>query len=88
MVKMNCALMRATVSAGPCPPASVDRAVEVQAALAERSRPRSVPLPDLLVAACAGSAGLTVLHHDADDDRIAEVTGQPTEWMVRPGAVD
>jgi hypothetical protein len=47
-----------------------------------------VPLLDLLVAACAESAGLTVLHDDADHDRIAEVTGPPTEWVVRRGAVD
>lgn len=46
--------------------ALVDRAIEVQAALAAESEHRSVPLPDLLVAACAESAGLTVLHYDAD----------------------
>lgn len=41
---------------------SVRRALEVQAMLAERSQHRAVPLPDLLVAACAERAGLTVLH--------------------------
>ncbi|MGH9041690.1 MAG: PIN domain nuclease [Acidimicrobiia bacterium] len=66
---------------------AVDRALEVQGALAARSQHRSVPLPDLLVAACAELAGLTVLHYDADYDRIAEVTGQPVQWVVSRGSV-
>jgi predicted nucleic acid-binding protein len=41
-----------------------------------------VPLPDLLVAACAERAGLTVLHYDADYDRIAKLTGQRVQWIV------
>lgn len=66
---------------------AVNRALSVQAMLAERSQHRAVPLPDLLVAACAESAGLTVLHYDADFDRIAELTGQPTQWIVERGSV-
>jgi hypothetical protein len=31
---------------------------------------------------------LVVLHYDADYDRIAEVTGQPAEWVVPPGTAD
>jgi predicted nucleic acid-binding protein len=46
-----------------------------------------VPLPDLLIAACAESAGLTVLHYDADFDRIATLTHQPTQWVVPRGSV-
>jgi predicted nucleic acid-binding protein len=65
----------------------VNRALAVQAMLAERSQHRAVPLPDLLVAACAEAAGLTVLHYDADFDRIAELTGQPTQWIVERGSV-
>ncbi len=42
---------------------------------------------DLLVAACAEEAELTVLHYDADFDRIAKLTGQPAQWMVRRGSV-
>jgi predicted nucleic acid-binding protein len=64
---------------------AVDRARRVQATLAERSQHRAVPLSDLLVAACAESAGLTVLHYDADFDRIAELTGQPMQWIVGRG---
>jgi predicted nucleic acid-binding protein len=67
--------------------AVLDRALEVQARLAERSQHRAVPLPDLIVAACAASAELTVLHYDADYDRIAEITGQPTRWVLPRGSV-
>ena len=72
----------------PVTEAIVDRALEVQARLAERSRHRAVPLPDLIVAACAESAGLTVLHYDADYDRIAEITGQRTQWVMPRGSID
>ena len=65
----------------------VGRALEVQAMLAERSQHRAVPLPDLLVAACAENADLAVLHYDADFERIAELTGQPTQWIVPRGSV-
>lgn len=56
-----------------------DRAVEVQALLADRGRHRAPSVPDLLVAATAELAGLTVLHLDKDFELIAEITGQPTE---------
>ncbi len=65
----------------------VGRALEVQAMLAERSQHRAVPLPDLLVAACAERAELTVLHYDADFDRIAKLTGQRVQWVVPRGSV-
>jgi Arc/MetJ family transcription regulator len=32
-------------------------------------------------------AGLTVLHYDADFDRVARITGQPVEWVVPRGSV-
>jgi hypothetical protein len=67
--------------------ASVERALEVQAMLAERSQHRAVPLPDLLVAACAERAGLAVLHCDTDFERIAKITGQRTQWIVPRGSV-
>jgi predicted nucleic acid-binding protein len=65
----------------------VSRALEVQGMLAERSQHRAVPLPDLLIAACAELAELTVLHYDADFERIAELTGQATQWVVPRGSV-
>jgi predicted nucleic acid-binding protein len=71
----------------PVEEASIRRAMEVQAMLAERSQHRSVPLPDLLVAACAERAGLVVLHYDADFDRIAKLSGQEARWIVPRGSV-
>jgi predicted nucleic acid-binding protein len=71
----------------PIEDACVERALEVQAMLAERSQHRAVPLPDLLIAACAERAGLVVLHYDADFERIAELTGQATQWVVPRGSV-
>ena len=55
-----------------------DRAVELQLALAERGHHRAPSLPDLLIAATAELADLTVLHLDKDYELIAELTGQPT----------
>jgi predicted nucleic acid-binding protein len=77
---------------GEMPRAAVDeecvaRALEIQALLAERSQHRGVSVPDLLVAACAERRDLVVLHYDADYDRIAAVTGQPTRWVVPRGSV-
>jgi len=37
---------------------------------------------DLLIAAAAERAGLTLVHHDRDYDTIAEVTGQPARWVA------
>ena len=56
-------------------------------ALAQRGQHRAVGLPDLLIAAVAERAGLTVLHYDADYDLVAAVTGQPARWVVPRGAV-
>lgn len=62
-------------------PAIEDRAVEVQALLADRGQHRAPAVPDLLIAATAELAGLTVLHLDKDFELIAEVTGQPIERL-------
>jgi predicted nucleic acid-binding protein len=59
-----------------------DRAVEVQAALAERGQHRAPSIPDLLVAATAELAELTVLHVDKDFELIAALTGQPVERLA------
>jgi predicted nucleic acid-binding protein len=63
-----------------------ERALEVQHRLAQRGRHR-LSIPDLLIAAIAELNDLVVLHYDADFDRIAEVTGQATEWVVERGTV-
>jgi predicted nucleic acid-binding protein len=71
----------------PLEETNVERALEVQAKLAQRSQHRAVPLPDLLIAACAEHAGLTVLHYDADYERIAKLTKQPAQWIVPRGSI-
>ena len=62
-------------------PSIEERAVEVQLALAEHGRHRAPSIPDLLIAATAELANLTVLHLDKDFDLIAEVTAQATERL-------
>jgi predicted nucleic acid-binding protein len=62
-------------------PVIEDRAVEVLNLLADRGQHRAPSLPDLLIAATAELAGLTVLHLDKDFDVIARVTGQPVERL-------
>jgi predicted nucleic acid-binding protein len=62
-------------------PAIEDRAVDVQLLLADRGAHRAASIPDLLVAATAELAGLTVLHLDKDFDLIAATTGQPVERL-------
>ncbi|WP_328995656.1 PIN domain nuclease [Kribbella sp. NBC_01245] len=63
------------------------RAIDVQRELCTTGRHRAVSLPDLLVAAIAERHNVTVLHYDADFDLIADVTGQPTRWVVPRGSV-
>lgn len=58
-----------------------DRAVELQLALAERGHHRAPSIPDLLIAATAELADLTILHLDKDFELVAELTGQPTERL-------
>jgi predicted nucleic acid-binding protein len=65
----------------------LQRARQVQRLLAAKHQ-RGRKVPDLLIAAAAELQGLTVLHYDADFDRIAAVTGQPCEWVVPAGSVD
>jgi predicted nucleic acid-binding protein len=63
-------------------PAIEDRAVEVLTLLADRGQHRAPSVPDLIIAATAELAGLTVLHCDKDFDLIASVTGQAAEWLI------
>jgi hypothetical protein len=62
-------------------PAIEDRAVEVQLLLADQGHHRAPSIPDLVIAATAELAGLTLLHLDKDFDLIADVTGQPVERL-------
>ena len=58
-----------------------DRAVELQSRLAERGQHRAPSIPDLLIAATAEIADLTVLHVDRDFDLIAEINGLRVERL-------
>lgn len=59
-------------------PADWDRAMHVSRQLAQTSADphRSVPIPDLLIAAVAERNAAVLVHDDADYERIAAVTGQ------------
>jgi predicted nucleic acid-binding protein len=62
-------------------PAAEKRAAEVLRSLAERGQHRAPSIPDLLNAATAETARLTVLHVDKDFELIAGITGQETHRL-------
>jgi len=66
-----------------------DRALWVyeQLAAAGGAHQRSVKHADLLIAAAAEAAGVTVLHYDEEYDRIAEITRQPVRWLAPKGSL-
>lgn len=72
---------RRSLPRAPLDHEAFDRALEVQGLFAARGQHR-LPIPGLVIAACAEKVDLTVLHYDAEFERIAEVTGQPHEWVV------
>jgi len=63
------------------------RAEDVMEALAQAGKHRAAGIPDLLIAAVAERAGVTVLHYDEDFDHIASVTRQPMQWVLSRGSV-
>jgi predicted nucleic acid-binding protein len=62
-------------------PAAEKRAVDVLRRLAENGQHRAPSIPDLLIAAAAETARLTVLHLDKDFELIAGITGQQTHRL-------
>jgi predicted nucleic acid-binding protein len=66
-----------------------DRALWVYEELSGRggAHQRSVKHRDLLIAAAAEAADVTVLHYDEDYDRIAEITSQSTRWLASAGSL-
>jgi predicted nucleic acid-binding protein len=66
-----------------------ERALQVYERLSAQggASQRSVKHPDLLIAAAAEAADVTVLHYDEDYDRIAAITGQPTRWLAPKGTL-
>lgn len=69
-------------------PAVMDRAIQVAEMMAQAGLHRGAKPVDLVVAAAAEAARLTVLHYDKDYERIAKVTGQSMEWIAPPGTLD
>ncbi|MFP4634640.1 MAG: hypothetical protein ACLFRD_02160 [Nitriliruptoraceae bacterium] len=65
-----------------------ERARELQRDLVARGQHPGVSVPDLVLAAVADIEELTILHYAADFDLIADVTGQPTAWVVPRGSID
>jgi predicted nucleic acid-binding protein len=55
--------------------------------LAARGQLGTVPLPDLIIAAVAERHRVCVLHYDGDYERVAQITGQITRWVVPEGSV-
>ncbi|MFE2643283.1 PIN domain nuclease [Streptomyces nigra] len=65
----------------PMPEGIHRRARVVQRELTAKGEHRSAGAIDLLVAAAAEEAGLTLLHHDRDFETIARTTGQPVHMI-------
>ncbi len=69
-------------------PRSEAAAVEIMAALIAARLHRSVPLPDVIIAALAVENRLTVLHDDRDFDRIRDNYGdRPDVERLRLGQI-
>lgn len=66
-------------------PRTEARAVEVQGILARRGQHRAPSIPDVLIAATAELADLTVLHCDKDFELIATITSQSLERLETDG---
>ena len=71
----------------PTHQADFDRAAEVMLILADRGQHRAVGPADLILAAVAERAQLTVLHYDRDFEHIATVTGQSVEAVAPLGSL-
>jgi predicted nucleic acid-binding protein len=73
----------------PIEPREWERAMDVMETFARRGplHHRQVPFSDLLVAAAAETAGVSVLHYDRHFELIAEVTGQPVRAIAPFGSL-
>lgn len=70
----------------PVTPRAMAWALDAQRRLARRGQHR-LPIADLLVAGVAAVAHLTVIHYDADFERIASATRLRHEWVVPRGSL-
>lgn len=69
----------------PISEAQWERALWVYEQLSDRggALQRAVKYPDLLIAAAAEAADVSLLHYDDNYDLIADITGQPMRWLAR-----
>ena len=72
----------------PTPDEVWDRATWVQSKLVAKGSWRAVSMADLVIASVAERYQAVVLHYDRDFELIAEVTSQPTQWVVPAGTSD
>ncbi len=63
------------------------RAREISVRLAQSGHHRAAGIAHLLVAAVAERHDVTILHYEPAYELIAELTGQPTEWVVPEGSL-
>lgn len=68
----------------PVTPAVEDEAILLMARMVRKGQHR-MPLPDVMIAATAAVHHAVILHYDRDFERIAELTGQPHEWIIPRG---
>ncbi len=60
---------------------------QIQLSLADNGDHRRVPPADLLLAAAARRAAVTLVHYDRDYERIAAVTDLDHRWFVADGTL-
>ena len=77
---------RRSLPNAPITPEVMDAAVNLQDSLAARGQHR-LALPDLIISDAAQAARLTLLHYDADFERIATVDGADHEWIATCGSL-
>jgi predicted nucleic acid-binding protein len=79
---------RRSLPEAPITPAVMERALTIAGSLATAGTHRVAIPADLIIAAAAEAQNLVVLHYYDDDyDRIAAITGQPTEWIAPRGSL-
>jgi len=79
-------LERRSLDSAPITPEVLDLATDLQHELAKRGQHR-LAIPDLIISAAARSAGLIVLHYDADFERVGGVGGAEHEWVAPRGSI-
>jgi predicted nucleic acid-binding protein len=76
-----------TFESVPMPGALWGIAREMQLLLASDGDHRRVPPADLLIAAAAEAADVSLVHYDRDYERIAAATSLRHEWLVPDGSL-